>query len=568
MLAGFGAVNHALLVIAADDGIMPQTREHLSIIKLLGIENGIIAITKIDKATKGRLKQLTQEIKELVRNSIFTSAKIFKVSNTTEEGIVNLLNDLKSETVRIGSQQENSGDRNFRYLIDRAFSVKGIGTVVTGCVKSGSINKDEHIAISRSADPTKVKAIRIDKKDAETIALNQRAALNLDTNLENISRGDWLIDPSILHPTTRLDVTINLLKPSLSLKAGAEYHLFIGTSHHIVSIRQLTKNGPFFQIKAQSAIIAHYGDRFILRDPASQHTIGGGKVIDVFVPRKKRSSEERIRTLTASNQEDGLALKSLIETSPSGLNLREFSIKRNLKSQKIEMFLKELEYVRLEEKTSKDAIILSNDYFKIYARRMITLVENFHSANVNVQGISELSLSREAQLPASHLFFNCILQVLLEKKLLNLTGTLLHLPSHKASLSIEEREFLTKVRPLLERSGNIPPRTRELVDLTGIPLRELEIILKQITRAGSLVQVAENRYFLPETIMQLAEFTEKLMENTSEQDGFTVIQFRDQSGIGRNLCIEILEYFDRVGFTRRDGNTRFLRTEKENIFAK
>ena len=243
------------------------------------------------------------------------------------------------------------------------------------------------------------------------------------------------------------------------------------------------------------------------------------------------------------------------------------------KSQKIEMFLKELrdkelEYVRLEEKTSKDAIILSNDYFKIYARRMITLVENFHSANVNVQGISELSLSREAQLPASHLFFNCILQVLLEKKLLNLTGTLLHLPSHKASLSIEEREFLTKVRPLLERSGNIPPRTRELVDLTGIPLRELEIILKQITRSGSLVQVAENRYFLPETIMQLAEFTEKLMENTSEQDGFTVIQFRDQSGIGRNLCIEILEYFDRVGFTRRDGNTRFLRTEKENIFAK
>ena len=151
---------------------------------------------------------------------------------------------------------------------------------------------------------------------------------------------------------------------------------------------------------------------------------------------------------------------------------------------------------------------------------------------------------------------------------MNLTGTLLHLPSHKASLSIEEREFLTKVRPLLERSGNIPPRTRELVDLTGIPLRELEIILKQITRSGSLVQVAENRYFLPETIMQLAEFTEKLMENTSEQDGFTVIQFRDQSGIGRNLCIEILEYFDRVGFTRRDGNTRFLRTEKENIFAK
>ena len=166
------------------------------------------------------------------------------------------------------------------------------------------------------------------------------------------------------------------------------------------------------------------------------------------------------------------------------------------------------------------------------------------------------------------MFFSCILQILIEKRLLSLTGTLLHLPDHKASLSVEEREFLTKVRPLLEKSGNIPPRTRELVDLTGIPLRKLEVILKQITRSGSLVKVAENRYFLPETIMELAEFTEKLVDEFPEQNGFTVIQFRDQSGIGRNLCIEILEYFDRVGFTKRAGNARFLRTEKENIFAK
>ena len=573
MLAGFGAVNYALLVIAADDGIMPQTKEHLSIIKLLGIENGIIAITKIDKATKSRLKQLTHEVKELATNSIFESAEIFEISNTTQVGIEELREKLKSETIRLGSRQGNSEDRNFRYLIDRAFSVKGIGTVVTGCVKSGYINKDEHTATSRFADSTKVKGIRIDKEDTTTIGVNQRAALNLSASLENLSRGDWLIDPSILHPVTRLDTTINLLESGLSVKAGTEYHLYIGTSHHIVSIRKLDEDGSFFQIKAQSAVIAHYGDRFVIRDPASQRTIGGGKVIDVFIPRKGRSSEDRLKELAASNQEDELALKSLIEISKAGLNLRKFSIKRNLKLEKIEKFLQKfrkegLEYIRLEERAKKDEIILFHEYFKNYASRIMAIVKNFHSANVNVQGISELSLSREVQLPSSHLFFNSILQILLKKKLLNLSGTLIHLPNHKASLSIEEKQFLTKVRPLLESSGNIPPRTRELVELTGIPLRKLEIILKQITGSGSLVKVSENRYFLPETIMQIAEFTENLMEHNSEKDGFTVIQFRDQSGIGRNLCIEILEYFDRVGFTRRAGNARFLRTEKENIFAK
>ena len=404
MLAGFGAVNHALLVIAADDGIMPQTTEHLAIIKLLGIKNGIIAITKIDKSTNGRIKELKQEIAELTKGSIFESAKIFEISNTTQKGIKKLSDNLKSETLRLGSQRENNDDRNFRFLVDRAFGVKGIGTVVTGCVKSGSIKKDNLATISSTAGSIKVKGIRIDKDETETIWMNQRAALNIDTSLENASRGDWLTDHSILHPVTRLDVTVNLLNSGLALKTGTEYHLYIGAAHHVVSLRQLAKNDVFFQIKAQSPIIAHFGDRFILRDPASQHTIGGGKVIDLFVPRKKRSSEDRIKELVASNQRDDLALKSLIEISPTGVNIRKFLINRNLKFQKFETFLKDLKtenlaFIRLEEKTNKDFIILFDGFFKDYAKKIITLVKAFHNANVNVQGISEQSLNRGSSTP-------------------------------------------------------------------------------------------------------------------------------------------------------------------------
>ena len=192
---------------------------------------------------------------------------------------------------------------------------------------------------------------------------------------------------------------------------------------------------------------------------------------------------------------------------------------------------------------------------------------NFQEKNINLQGISETVLSAETGFPGSFVLFHSIVQQLIQLGILKITGTLLHLPNHKISLSEEEKAFLTKVKPLLERAGTVPPRTRELEELTGIPLNRLDKILRQTSRSGSLIKVADNRYYLPETIMNLAELTEQLMNKYAEDGGFSVIQFRDESGIGRNLCIEILEYFDRVGFTRRDGNTRILRTDKENIFG-
>jgi selenocysteine-specific elongation factor len=184
------------------------------------------------------------------------------------------------------------------------------------------------------------------------------------------------------------------------------------------------------------------------------------------------------------------------------------------------------------------------------------------------QGISEPALSRATNFKGSHLLFHNLLQHLIDSAEIKRTGTLLHLVAHVAQMSDEEKNFLNKIRPILQKTGNVPPRTRELEEMTNIPLKPLERILKQTTLAGNLIQVAPNRYYLPDTIMDLAEITEKLIQQYNSDEGFSVIQFRDKTGIGRNLCIEILEYFDRVGFTRRDGNSRFVRTEKENIFGK
>jgi selenocysteine-specific elongation factor len=178
--------------------------------------------------------------------------------------------------------------------------------------------------------------------------------------------------------------------------------------------------------------------------------------------------------------------------------------------------------------------------------------------------MSEPALSKSVAFKNSHLLFHAILEQLVATGLMRKTGTLLHLPDHKVQLSDEEQNFMIKIRPVLQKSGFLPPRTRELTDITGMELRTLEKTLAQARKAGSLIQVAPNRHYLPETMMQLAEFTESLAQH--KEEGFSVIQFRDEIGIGRNLCIELLEYFDKIGFTRRDGNSRFLRTSKENLF--
>ncbi|NKB34092.1 MAG: selenocysteine-specific translation elongation factor [Pseudomonadales bacterium] len=573
MLVGVGSVDFALLVIAADDGIMPQTREHLSIIKLLGIKQGAVALTKTDRVEPEQITQLQVEIENLLLDSELEDPPIFPVSNQTGDGIDELVAHLKSVLINKADAEHASANKNFKFLVDRAFSVKGIGTVVTGSTRAGSATKDSEMLCTSNGQSVRLRGLRLHEENIESIGSGERAALNIDLDLSAVSRGDWLVEPSIYRPITRFDATLNLLDPDSDIKPNAEYHLFLGASHHIVNLRYLDNdNKRFIQVKTNEALIAHQGDRFIVRDPAAEYTLGGGQVIDTFVPRKKRSSKQRLEVLKAMCASDKSALRSLTEISSEGINLNQLRLNRNLKRNCLDQLISSLSEeanscVKLQLKTNGIEVLLHQKYFDDYRQQILKQILEFHRINPSQQGISEPALSRSVKFSGSHYLFNALLQSLIDEQLVKRTGTLLHKPDHLMSLSKEEEEFLAKIKPILEKSGNVPPRTRELVDLTGISLKPLERILRQTTKAGSLIQVAENRHYLPETIMALAEFTAQLVGTNLTEEGFSVIQFRDESGIGRNLCIEILEYFDRVGFTRRDGNARFLRTEKENIFG-
>lgn len=575
MIAGVGAVDAALLVVAADDGIMPQTREHVAILQLLDITRLAVALTKVDRCDAPRIVAVTADIEALLQGSSLSGAPVFPVSNLDGSGVPALTACLQSWLDTDSQQRSTAQQQYFRFLIDRSFTVKGIGTVVTGSARAGAASVGHTVIHSGTGAVTKLRGLRLDQTAIEQLHRGQRAAANITLNHADISRGDWLLDASLLHPVSRFDATLQFVIDSPNIVANAQYHLHIGASHHIVTLRQLStdESSPLFQIKSHDTVIVHYGDRFVLRDPAAQHTIAGGQVIDIFVPRRGRASPQRLAVLAAMQLDAPQAMSALLTLLPEGVDLHQFALCRNFTVTAITAMLAELEkngvrFVRLPQNKCELPVILHTDTLEQHATVILNCLQNYHRAHGNQQGMSEPALSHEVRFDGSHRLFHGILLELINHGRIKRTGTLLHLPDHQTSLSKEELQFLEKIRPILLEAGKVPPRTRELEDMTGIPLKALDRLLRLNSKAGTLIKVAENRYYLPETIMDLADHVEQLINSNGDDEGFSVIEFRDTTGIGRNLCIEVLEYFDKIGFTRRDDNKRFLRTSKDNIFGR
>lgn len=569
MLAGVGNVNHALLVIACDDGIMPQTREHFAIIRLLNIENLTIALSKVDRCPAERIEALQTEIRQSLLSDWEGEVDFFPVNNLGGEGVAALQAHLKQQASQAITNEDQVNDFAARFLIDRSFSVKGIGTVVTGTVRSGQIAVNDSLVLSSTGAEVRVRGIRLDQRELSRVAAGQRAAINITAELDAISRGDWLLATENTQPCYRLDAEMQWLDDSPAIKPNAQYHLYLGAADHVANLRLLDESRSLVQLRCNESLNAHHGDRFIVRDPSASTTLGGGQVLDIHVPRRGRASTKRLDELEIKKQTRALALPQLLQQSDTGIDLQLFKTNYNLSAAAVESLLAESgdAVIKVELEQQELPWLFHRDHFQTISDSILQSIKQFHTQNPQLQGIAESRLSQDLDFSKSHLLLSGILGLLIDSGDIQRSGTLLHLPNHKASLGKEEKEFLEKIHPLLKQHGKIPPRTRELVEMTGIPLKALERILKQCARSGMVVQVAANRFYLSETIAELAAFTEQLGKDTPADTGFSVIQFRDASGIGRNLCIEILEYFDRVGFTRRDDNTRFLRTGKENIFG-
>ncbi|MCC5856700.1 MAG: selenocysteine-specific translation elongation factor [Ectothiorhodospiraceae bacterium] len=564
MLAGVAAVDFVLLVIAADDGPMPQTREHLAILHLLGLRHGAVVVSKTDRVSGERLLQVTEGIPELVEGTCLTGAPVFPVSAQTGAG----MDALKRHLTRCSETLPwRKADGNFRLAVDRCFTVDGAGLVVTGTVFDGSVRKDEHLRVVPGGIPARVRDLRGQGQRRDQVVAGERCALNLSgsrLDREAIRRGDWVVAEPAELVTRRLDVELGLLpSEQRALKHWTPVHLHLGAADVTARVALLGRHSlgvgerGLAQLVLERPIHGLHGDRFIIRDQSAWRTLGGGKVIDPTPPRRGRGRPERLSLLEAlADADHARALGSLLELSPTGIFLPAFVRTRNLTPEQAAALADATPGLRIA--TREGPLLITENRWQEVQREVLNAVARWHALDPASVGPGESALAERLGRTLPGALVRAAIRALLEKSLLVRQGFNLRLPDHRPRLETADAALLEAVTHALRGAGLRPPLVGELADQLGLERQALMERLQSLSRLGYLERVAPNRYFLPETVETLADLARELAEESPDRL-FDAAGYRDRSGIGRNLTIQVLEHLDRLGITRFDGERRGLR---------
>lgn len=575
MLAGVGGIDCALLVVAADDGPMPQTREHLSILHLLGVRLGVVALTKCDRVDRERVDEVRSLTADLLRGTLLENAPIVPLSAVTGEGVEEL-RDRLAELSR--NLVERSSEGHFRLAIDRSFTLPGAGVIVTGSVFSGRVEVGDELTLSPAGLAVRVRRIHAQDRESRQGRTGERCAINIagaGIRRDEIHRGNWLLHPALHAPTDRFDARVHLLPgEERPLRHGTPVHIHAAANHVTGRVALLDRDAidpggsGLVQLICQNVIAISHSDRLILRDQGATRTIGGGTVLDPFPPRRGRSRPIRVQHLLAMEHErPEETLAELLELYPGGVNLSDLFRARNLVPERCEALLRGADaiVVQLRSEGRDHRLGFSRKYWSQLADATVNALAAWHAGNPDTLGPTERQLRNVLRpIPPPEVFAQLVSELAADARLRK-TAASLHLPDHSAGLNGSERDLWQRVARILEGAALRPPVVHELAAQLKIPVRNLQQFLNRAVQLGLLVRVVPNRYFLPDSVRALGKLAEALA--AEQPDGrFSASQYRDRSGIGRNLTIEVLEYFDGRGLTRRDGDRRsILRASEQAI---
>jgi selenocysteine-specific elongation factor len=561
MVAGACGIDFALLVVAADDGVMPQTREHLAILELLGVAQGAVALTKIDRVERERLGEVDAQVKAMLGSTALKAAPLFALDARCADhpGTGALRHHLQ----QMAAQTRARADHGlFRLAVDRVFTLAGHGTVVTGTVFSGQVRAGDTVAVMPAGRSVRVRSIHAQNRAADAGRAGERCALNL-AGIEKsaISRGDWLADPRALAPSTRIDVRIELLADSgAHLESWSPLHVHLGTSHRVAHVVLLESAAPSagesgrVQLVFDTPICALPGDRLIVRDAQGRHTIGGGGVLDPIAPARQRRSPERRGFLAALERMlAGEGITPLLQQARFGVRICDL------------VRLSGCPPERLPLPPAAITIAAGGEHFVVLAARWQALREGalsalrrFHADVPDEPGPDVGRLRRIAlpDMPAP--LWRALIDELARERLLLLSGAWLHLPEHSVTLSESDQTLARKLQPLIAAGRFDPPWVRDLAAAVHEPEdRVREVLRKQVTQGG-VYQVVRDLFYDRERIAELAEIVGAA---THAQGDINAARFRDTLGLGRKRAIQILEFFDRVGYTRRVRDAHVLRPD-------
>mgnify|MGYP001161090515 CR=1 FL=1 len=561
MLAGIAGIDLGLLVVATDDGVMPQTREHLDILNLLGIECFIVALTKIDRVSSKRVFEVRNTVKRLFNESNISQFSIYDVSATQNKGIQTLKDAIRKSADGIKLKQT---DHYFRMAIDRSFTIKGSGLIVTGMVFSGATNLSKILTVSSNGVQVRVRGIRANNQKKDKARIGERCAFNIigrNVDINSVRRGNWLLHPKLYKPTRRVDVELAILKNEPKpLKHWTPTHLHIGADHLMARVAILeggkiaAGDSGLAQLVLARDTFAVHGDHFIIRDQSAQRTIGGGRVVDPYSPNRGRSRPNRLITLKSMLDDNPKRiLKTLAEKSVTGVRLFNFSVTHNIPIYQIEEFVTSLGLIQIGENAEELAFCKIRWYE--FLDRIVTNISAFHLSKPKILGptIQDIQLLLRPFFQLETL--KIALDNLVEKKRLLSRESRYYLGWHNTKLSPYDQSLLNKASTALSPNFGSPPTVSEAANKIGIEVSALKKILKIGVKLGIFVQIEKNRYISGKALEQLKRVARKMcLESTDGQ--FTVFAYRDEIRMGRNFAISILEYFDRTGFTRKIGNYR------------
>ena len=558
MLAGVCSIDLALIVVAADDGVMPQTIEHVQILNLLGVKRCLVAVTKTDRVDSDRVRKVSAQCGHLLATTKIEVASTFAVSSLTGAGTEELKTALMREAFAYSPRERS--DHNFRLAVDRVFTVAGRGTVVTGTALDGSIALGDRVVVSPGGAEVRVRGLQCAGIAVEQARAGQRCAINiLGTGPISVTRGDLIVAPAAHLPTMRLEARLTMLPDCKPLRHLARVHLHIGTADVVAKLllRGLREIAPEqtadVTLITEQPLCASNGDRFIVRDQSASHTTGGGYVLNSLAGVAQFGTIARtVVSQALSRQNPTQAIRELLEASEGELDAvglaQVFNMTPGALAQQLDLL---------------QARVIPGDRKMVLLERKLAIIENdvikrvagFNSAHPEERGMPARSLRSQVAPHLSASTFVHFLRKLTHEKRVAWDGGSVWLPGHKMVFRAADIPLWQRVRTALAREPIEVPTVQDLVKALAVNELLLEDMLRRKRFEGEIYMVTPKRCFLRASIARLAEVAAHVAA-TEPKAGFSAAQYRDAIQTGRTLAIQILEFFDRMGLTRRIGDRR------------
>ena len=564
MLAGAHGIDLVLLVVAADDGVMPQTEEHLDILHLLGVAHGIVVITKADLVDTARLAAVRDEIEIVLAGTTLEGSPIIPVSAITGMGLDALraaIND------RLAGYQRVAPLGYFRLPVDRAFVMHGHGTVVTGTAVAGTIHPGDAVRVLPGGEEVRVRSVQVHGQEVPEATFGQRVALNLaGVERSTVERGHVVCDPRFDRITDRFDAWVEI-RPTAGrpVESHEVVRVYLGTAEVIGKLVLLNgrdalapRESAFAQLVLREPLQALRGDRFILRNQSAERTIGGGVVTHPFARRHRRgavplSALEALRV--ASTPKD--IVHALLHVETDFAVAPEFLAQAGaLALGAVREALRGDASIRALPDVVNVAACTTNQKWEALRAAVSGALAEHHRQKPLVPGMEMESLRSQIAPDLSPKVFRAVLDALVVEKVVARDDSLLRLPSHRVALKRDEEQVATRAEELIAAGGVTPPDLKQVETTLAVPRRQLQAILQQLEREGRVAKIAEGLYFARAPLERAREL---LRAHVAAHGDISAATFRDLLGASRKFSIALLDYFDRTGFTLRVGDIRKLR---------